>query len=263
MTRSCESCGATAEPSDQFCGRCGAALPALPPSAVEPDSTAEQPHQAVTAEATALAPPATAGASSGVPSGRRFGARSVVAVAAVAALVAGGITYLVAGEDSPSVASVEATSTTVTTSAPGSETTIAAPATTTTAPTPRALVSQYTDTDASHWRPSDAEPPQDLQARVFDDSRWQLVADFPVTMNGCDSRQIAVRWRSLGLPVIAGIAFFKDSFDTSPVEPNPVGEPAQEGSMLLSGCEQPAFVAQPGESISDIAVSATVNSPVA
>ena len=63
--------------------------------------------------------------------------------------------------------------------------------------------------------------------------------------------------------VIAGATGYRDSASPSPVEAAQAGDPAQEGTMLLNGRDQPAFVARPGESISDIAVAVTVNEPVA
>lgn len=188
---------------------------------------------------------------------------AIVVVALAVGAVGGYLLGSADDDDGPSAASPSTTTVATTTSTVASSTTTTAPATTTTEPAPASLVSQYTDADPSHWHLSDTEPERNLQVRVYDDSEFQIVADFPVTMNGCDTRQTAVRWRSLGRPVIAGATGYRDSSNTSPVDAAQVGDPAQEGTMLLNGCEQPAFAARPGESISDIAVTVTVNRPVA
>src|SRR5437762_3265708 len=51
-----------------------------------------------------------------------------------------------------------------------------------------------TDPDPSHWAASGFEKPQRFQVRLFD-AKPTLVKDFPVTMNGCDTRQLRVAWR--------------------------------------------------------------------
>jgi hypothetical protein len=95
---------------------------------------------------------------------------------------------------------------------------------------------------------------------VFDDG-WVHVSDFPVTMNGCDTRQLRVTWRSISEPVRAGVSYFRDPWDETPIVPDQVGDASQSGTLLLGGCEQPAFSAAPGDGISDIAVEVSVYYP--
>ena len=125
---------------------------------------------------------------------------AIVVVALAVGAVGGYLLGSADDEDGPAAASTSTTTLATTTSTVVSSTTTTAPVTTTTEAAPASLVSQYTDADPSHWRPSDTEPERNLQVRVFDDSAYQIVADFPVTMNGCGTRQTAVRWRSLGRP---------------------------------------------------------------
>jgi serine/threonine protein kinase len=118
------------------------------------------------------------------------------------------------------------------------------------------LVGQ-TDLDPSRWRPSDGEPGQAFNMRVFD--AWDHVYEFPVTMNGCDTRQPRVAWRSIDGPVEAGVSDFRDTWDDSPIEPEQIAPPAQSGTLLLNSCEQPAFRSASG--VSNIAVEVSIHYP--
>lgn len=137
-------------------------------------------------------------------------------------------------------------------------------ATATTGPTTAALVGQ-TDTNPAHWAPSGYEKPQRIQQRIFGADPPTLVAGFPVTMNGCGTRQLRVKWRSVDSPVAAGIT---DSSD--PTSPPPQVRkqqpPVLQGTMTLSGCEQPAFrtYTQPdGANLANVVVEVTVYEPAA
>ena len=122
-----------------------------------------------------------------------------------------------------------------------------------------------TDTDPSHWAPSGSEAPQRIQQRIFGEDPPTLVAGFPVTMNGCNLRQLRVKWRSVDGPVTAGIADYADA-TTPPPDVRRLQPPALQGAMTLNGCEQPAFRAptQPsGANLANVVVEVTVYEPAA
>src|SRR5690606_28439800 len=106
-------------------------------------------------------------------------------------------------------------------------------------PTLQADLVGRTDLDLSHWRPSDAEPDQAFNLLAFD--TWDHVYEFAVTMNVCATRQLRVAWSSGDTPVVAGVSDFRDGWDDSLVEPDPVAAPSQSGTLILNSCEQPAF----------------------
>lgn len=114
-----------------------------------------------------------------------------------------------------------------------------------------------TDPDPTHWTPSGFEQPQRFQVRLFD-AAPTLVTDFPVTMNGCDTRQMRVRWRTLHTPIVAGIAPFTDR-GRAVVIGTRTPDVRDSGTMWLGSCEQPAFVG-PGD-IEDLVVEVTVFEP--
>lgn len=58
-------------------------------------------------------------------------------------------------------------------------------------------------------------------------------------MNGCDTRQLRVQWRSLSAEVISGYKpYTPDDMEWVPEEE---AEPATSGSMILGSCEEPTF----------------------
>jgi hypothetical protein len=96
---------------------------------------------------------------------------------------------------------------------------------------------------------------------VFDSTTWTIVTGFPVTMNGCDTRQISVRWRSLNGSVRPAITSYWDP-TLGDIEADQVGDPATEGTMLLNSCEQPAFQLLPSPgTIENLTVEAAINEP--
>lgn len=122
------------------------------------------------------------------------------------------------------------------------------------------LISDGLDLNPDRWRLAPQEPPQDLQQRVFD--TWEVVYDFPNTMNGCDTRQLRVRWRSLGVDVQPGIFL-----GVQEIVPQAVGDFGESGTMIMSGCDQPVFRAEQnspeGTSLADVAVNVEVYYPAA
>jgi hypothetical protein len=126
----------------------------------------------------------------------------------------------------------------------------------TTAAASAALVGQ-TDTNPAHWAPATYERPQRIQQRIHGDDPPTLVNDFPVTMNGCDTRQLRVKWRSVDSPVAAGIADYADA-TTPPPEVTQQQPPTLQGTMTLGGCEQPAY-----RGSANIVVEVTVYEPAA
>lgn len=194
-----------------------------------------------------------------------------IAVAAVAGLVLlGGMAAAMAvtldGRDSANAPATTAptTETAEETTTSQATTTTTAPTTTTTAGFTDGLVG-LTDTDPSHWIASDHEATQTFQLRVFDSATWETIFEFPVTMNGCDQRQLRVRWRSLSSSVRPAIgSYWPPDLEASsgPLRPDVVGDPATEGSMVMNGCEQPAFqlLPEPG-TIANVAVEVAVYQP--
>jgi hypothetical protein len=83
------------------------------------------------------------------------------------------------------------------------------------------------------------------------------VNGFPVTMNGCVSRQLRVKWRSVDSPVAVGIADYADA-TTPPPEITEEQLPTLQGAMTLNGCEQPAY-----RGSANIVVEVTVYEPAA
>jgi hypothetical protein len=73
--------------------------------------------------------------------------------------------------------------------------------------------------------------------RVFDDEQWQLLEQFPATMNGCDQQRFYIRWRSLD-PTAEVEATWVSS-DGSEIENKAVRGSA--GWQSNYGCSQPAF----------------------
>ena len=73
--------------------------------------------------------------------------------------------------------------------------------------------------------------------RIFSDKRWQLLYEFPATMNGCDQQRFYVRWRSLD-PTAEVEATWVSS-DGSRIEDKTVRGTA--GWQANYGCSQPAF----------------------
>ena len=131
-------------------------------------------------------------------------------------------------------------------------------------PSSSGLVGQ-TDTDPAHWAPSGHEQPLRIQQRIFGADPPTLVGDFPVTMNGCNLRQLRVKWRSVDSPVAAGIADYTDP-TTPPAEIRQQQPPATQGTMTLGGCEQPDFRTYPqpsGSNLANVVVEVTVYEPAA
>jgi hypothetical protein len=130
--------------------------------------------------------------------------------------------------------------------------------------TPVAVIGQ-TDINPAHWVVSAYEKPQRIQQRIYGDDPPTLVSGFPTTMNGCATRQLRVRWRSVDSPVAAGITDYSDP-TTPPPQVRQQQAPALEGSMTLNGCEQPAFrtSTQPsGSNLANIVVEVTIFEPAA
>lgn len=122
-----------------------------------------------------------------------------------------------------------------------------------------------TDTNPAHWAPSTYEQPQRIQQRIYGDDPPTLVSNFPVTMNGCNTRQLRVKWRSVDSPVAAGIADYADT-TTPPPNVRRQQPPTLNGTMTLGGCEQPAFrtFTQPGgANLANIVVEVAVFDPAA
>ena len=155
-----------------------------------------------------------------------------------------------------------ATSSLATTTTPA-PTTTTAPATTTTAEAPESSLVGLTDDDPSHWAPSGFEADQTFQLRVFSVDSWELVDGFPVTMNGCDTRQLRVHWRALSSSIRPAIAsYWPDAL--GPVTPDQIGDPATEGTMILNSCEQPAFQLLPSPgTLANLTLEVSVFDPAA
>lgn len=115
------------------------------------------------------------------------------------------------------------------------------------------LVSEFTDPDESHWAPSTHEPTFQSQVRVFDGIGPHRIPEFPYTQNGCGTRQIRVRWRSLGPEVISGYSFWSDVADAE-------AAPATEGTLVVGGCEDAMFRTVDG-TIADIVAEVSVYEP--
>jgi hypothetical protein len=136
-----------------------------------------------------------------------------------------------------------------------------------------------TDTDPSHWddgRPW--EPPHGGTQRAYGGDQWSVVDGFPQGESHCDSVQRRVVWRSLGVPLVAAVT-------TYAVEPGELGfvtidqpnegvpelghvdveaeEPAEEGEIVLSGCEQPVFRTTEPDVLEDYVVEVTEHDPAA
>jgi hypothetical protein len=111
-----------------------------------------------------------------------------------------------------------------------------------------------TDPDPTHWAPSQQQASQRIQVRLFD-SEPAVVPDFPLTMNGCGTRQLRVAWRVIGAPIVAGIAPYLIRGEPVVLEQS-LADTRTSGTMWLSGCEQPAFIG-PGN-IDDMVVEVTV-----
>jgi hypothetical protein len=129
---------------------------------------------------------------------------------------------------------------------------------------PGPLIGQ-TDTNLAHWAPSGYEQPQRIQQRIFGAEPPTLVADFPVTMNGCNLRQLRVKWRSVDSPVAARITDYSGP-STPPPEVRQQQPPALQGTMTLNGCEQPAFRTYPqpsGANLANIVVEVAAYEPAA
>jgi serine/threonine protein kinase len=73
--------------------------------------------------------------------------------------------------------------------------------------------------------------------RIFDDKQWQIIDQFPATMDGCDQHRFYVRWRSLD-PTAEVEATWVSS-DGSEVAKKSVRGSA--GWQSNYGCSQPAF----------------------
>ena len=73
--------------------------------------------------------------------------------------------------------------------------------------------------------------------RIFSDKRWQLLYEFPATMNGCDQQRFYVRWRSLDPSAEVDATWV--SSDGSMIENKVVRGSA--GWQAGYGCSQPAF----------------------
>jgi hypothetical protein len=134
----------------------------------------------------------------------------------------------------------------------------------TTGPGSATLMGQ-TDANPAHWAPSGYEKPQRIQQRIFGADPPTLVAGFPVTMNGCNTRQLRVKWRSVDSPVAAGITDYSDP-TTPPPTVRRQQPPALQGTMTVGGCEQPAYrtYTQPGgANLANVVVEVTVYEPAA
>ena len=73
--------------------------------------------------------------------------------------------------------------------------------------------------------------------RIFSDKRWQLLYEFPATMNGCDQQRFYVRWRSLDPSADVEATWL--SGDGSVLLTKSVRGSA--GWQSNDGCSQPAF----------------------
>jgi serine/threonine protein kinase len=211
-----------------------------------------------------LPAPPTVPVSAAPPGDRRTGRRlaSIAAVVLVLAGAAGGAWAISQSEGDDTASSDTTTAPPASTTQPPRATTTTAVTTTSTVPPqPASELIGLTDTDPSHWVPSDYEATQTFQLRVFDSTTWTIVTGFPVTMNGCDTRQISVQWRSLNGSVRPAITSYWDP-TLGDIEADQVGDPATEGTMLLNGCEQPAFQLLPSPgTIENLTVRAAINEP--
>lgn len=210
---------------------------------------------------------------------RGVSGRRLALLAAAAAILAGAVgTYLAGGGTNSVLTSTGATTTTSTTTTAAPTTTAqptaeppttAAPTTaapTTSAPTTvteagSVALAGDTDLDESHWGPPEPGGDVALSERIFD-TEWQYITDFPVTMNGCNTWQKRIRWRSLGAPLHSGISYYNPDPQQYPIDVYESGGPSMEGTMVLGGCEQPAF-ATDGDGLSDIVVDVNEHYPQA
>lgn len=114
------------------------------------------------------------------------------------------------------------------------------------------LVAADTDPDPDHWMPSRYEAPFQAQIRLFDQTP-QRIPSFPYTQNGCGTRQIHVKWRTLGGEAVSGYSFWSDT-------PESEAPPATEGTLIVGGCHDAMFRSQAG-TIVDIVVEVSVMDP--
>ena len=95
--------------------------------------------------------------------------------------------------------------------------------------------------------------------RAFDGGTT-LIANFPVTMNGCNLRFVTVRWSALntGLPVVIGRGDVNTVDGATPIGDLSPAAPAEAGFFSGNGCQQPAFsavgTAADGSNLTDIVV---------
>ncbi len=198
--------------------------------------------------------------------GRRKWPVAALGVAALL-LAAGGAAYLLLRSDrSPSATVLPTTTiarpippTGATTSTTSKPTTTTAPTTTTSSPPESQLISEFADPDPSHWAPSSAQPEETFQQRVFNPN--PILTDYPVNMNGCGIYQTEVHWRSLRGDVRPAIAGFWQPQMGGTAEIQAVGDPASEGTMTMTNCEQPAFIPLEPSTLADVIVRATFLEP--
>lgn len=108
------------------------------------------------------------------------------------------------------------------------------------------------------FRPSTVEHPLTGTTRVFAD-RPNYIPDFPITMNGCNTRAMRTHWRSLGQPVTVGVAFFNDSPERVTRADASKAQTGTSGWTDTGGCEQPVFFTgtSPGNLV-DVAYEARI-----
>ena len=108
-----------------------------------------------------------------------------------------------------------------------------------------------------HFRPSDYEKPLYGVFRAFGQAP-NYIPEFPITMNGCDSRAMRTRWRTVSARIQNGVVAYSSNPHELTVKDAWNVRVAQAGVIDTGGCEQPVFFLEGVESLADIAYETVV-----